>query len=207
MVSKKILLFIAILIVGNGFAQKETREIIDAAAIQSIRIDTDEVYLIKMISGNTSQISIKTHSEGEYFQDIVLKTDLQKNVLTITTQYPERLTGGYDKLSAHKVFSLEIELEIPEGLEVEINSNIASVEAKGAFESVYADLKQGYCNLLNFSGNAVINTYTGHILVETSSGLIEAESRNGTVEIPDFLPGRNPLRLTSIDGNIKVRKN
>lgn len=207
MMLKNILFFAVVFISGTLFAQRDTREIIDAENIKSIQIDTDEVYHIKITATKTSQISISTHSEGEYFNDIILNTEQQKDVFKISTRYPERLTGGYDKLSAHKVFSLEIELEVPQGLEVIINSNIASVEASGEFRSIYADLKQGYCKLLDFSGDAVINTYSGHILVETSSGLIEAESRNGTVEIPDFLPGRNPLRLKSIDGDIKVRKN
>lgn len=70
-----------------------------------------------------------------------------------------------------------------------------------------ADLKQGYCKLTEFSGAATINTYSGNILIEITSGLIDASSRNGEVETPDFMPGRNPLRLTSIDGDIKVRKN
>ena len=201
------LLLLGILVSGIGYAQKDTREVIDAESIKSIQIDTDEVYLIKIISTKTSQISIKTHSEGEYFNDIILKTEQLKDVLKVNTQYPQILTGGYDKLSAHKVFSLEIELEVPQGLEIIINSNIASVEANGDFKYINANLKQGYCNLLDFSGNAVINTYSGHILVETSAGLVEANSRNGTVEIPDFLRGRNPLRLKSIDGDIKVRKN
>ena len=204
---RKFLIIAGLFITGLGFGQKDTREIIDAENIKSINIETDEVYLINIISTNTSEIKISTHSEGEYFNVINLNSRIGEEVLTITSKYPERLTGGYDKLSAHKVFSLEIELEIPRNMEVNITSNTSSVQAKGAFKAIYANLKQGYCKLTEFSGTAVINTYTGNILVETSAGLIEAESRNGKVEIPDFLPGRNPIRLTSIDGDIKVLKN
>lgn len=188
-------------------AQKETSELIDAHNIRSIRINTNEVYQIRLTTTRSSQIAIKTYSEGEYYNNILLETTIEKKELKITTRYPEILTGGYDKLSAHKVFSIEVEIEIPRGKEVVISSNLASVIATGDYKSFYADLKQGYCKLLEFSGIAVINTYTGDILVETSTGLIEASSRNGKVEIPDFLPGRNPLRLTSIDGDIMVRKN
>ena len=188
-------------------AQKDTRETISSENISVINIDTDEVYLINIVTSKTSEIGIKTHSEGEYFDDIILESSISGNTLHIKTRYPQRLAGGYDKLSAHKVFSLEIELRIPENLEVIISSNIASLQTDGSFKRIYADLKQGYCKLLDFSGAAVINTYSGNILVETNSGLIEAKSRNGKVDIPDFMPGRNPLRLTSIDGNIKVRKN
>jgi len=190
-----------------SFGQTDTRELINAENIESIRINTDEVYLLKITSTESSKIIIETHSEGEYFNEIQLQTQIKGAELEISTKYPERLVNGFDKLSAHKVFSLEIELKVPEGLEIFITSNIASLEAYGDFESIYADLKQGYCKLKEFEGGAVINTYSGNILVETSSGLIEASSRNGTVQIPDYLPGRNPLRLTSIDGDIMVRKN
>ncbi|GGG31169.1 hypothetical protein GCM10011532_13300 [Christiangramia forsetii] len=189
-----------------SFAQRDTREIIDAQSIKSIQINTNEVYLLNISTSKNSEIRIKTHSEGEYYDDIILESLINGEELVITTKYPEKLTGGFDKLSAHKIFSLEIEMEIPEGLAVSIQSNIASLQGKGNFKSIYASLKQGYCKLLDFSGTAVINTYSGNILVETSSGLIEADSRNGDVQIPGFMPGRNPIRLTSIDGDIKVRK-
>lgn len=187
--------------------QRNTEELIDAGNIESIRINTDEVFRIRVSATDRSGISIRTHSEGEYYDNIILETSVKDGELKLTTRYPERLTGGYDKLSAHKVFSLEIELEVPKDMELIVNSNLASLIAEGDYRSVYADLKQGYCQLLSFTGSAVINTYNGDILVETSSGLIEAQSRNGEVTIPDFMLGRNPLRLTSIDGDIMVRKN
>ena len=204
---RKCCVCLMIFMTGLISAQRDTREIIDAENIQSLRIETDEVYHIKLSTAETSSISIKTHSEGEYYNDIILETSIQDKQLKIFTKYPEILTGGYDKLSAHKVFSLEIEISLPAELEIIINSNLASVVAVGDYKSVYADLKQGYCHLLKFSGSAVINTYNGDILVEAGRGLIEASSRNGKVNIPEFLPGRRPLRLTSIDGDILVRKN
>ncbi len=188
-------------------AQRNTQEKIDASNIQSIRIDSDEVFLVTVKTAAVSQISIKTHSEGEYFDNILLRSKVEGGELVLSSEYPEMLTGGYDKLSAHKVFSLEIELEIPKGLELSVTSNIASLIAEGNFKAVYANLKQGYCHLLDFSGAAEINTYKGDILVGTKKGIIEASSRHGNVQVPDFLPGRAPLKLTSIDGNIKVVKN
>lgn len=204
----KKLLLIFLLICGNAvLAQRNTQEKIDASSIKSIRIESDEVFLVKVKTAPVSEISIKTHSEGEYFNNILLDSKVENGELILSSEYPEMLTGGYDKLSAHKVFSLEIEMQIPENIELVVSSNIASLITEGTFKAVYANLKQGYCHLLNFSGAADINTYSGDILVETGSGIIEADSRHGSVEIPDFLPGRNPIRITSIDGDIKVRKN
>ncbi len=198
---------IVIFLTGFTYAQKDTFEIIEAGEIKKIRIDTDEAYLISITTANTQQIKISTHSEGEYFNNIKLASSVEGEKLNLTTQYPQRLTGGYDKLSAHKVFSLEIELIIPKHLEVIVNSNIASLSSSGAFKSLHADLNQGYCNLIDFHGIAVVNTFTGNISVETNRGDIQAYSRNGEVKIPDFIPGLNPIKLNSIDGDILVRKN
>lgn len=201
-------IFLVFLFLAGGilYAQKETTEVLDAEGLKVLNISTDEVFRIDIVSAPVEHVKIKTRTEGEYFNNILIETSVTGNELRIFTKYPERLTGGFDKLSAHKVFSMKIELEIPEGMEVIVSSNIASLIATGNYESVHAGLKQGYCNLLDFSGKANINTYGGDILVETKSGIIEANSRHGVVTVPDFLPGRNPIKLTSIDGDITVRK-
>lgn len=187
-------------------AQQDTQEILLADGVKTISIHTDEVYKITIKTSSSRKLVLKTHSEGEYYNQIKLNTKLVDEKLHIKAVYPEILTGGYDKLSAHKVFAFEVELLMPQNLEIDIRSNIASVEAIGSFETFRADLKQGYCDLRKFSGNAVVNTFQGNITVETHSGKIEAHSRNGTISLPEFLPGGNTLKLTSIDGNIKVRK-
>ncbi|AVR44947.1 hypothetical protein C7S20_06495 [Christiangramia fulva] len=200
--------FIFLLFLGNAaIAQRNTQEKLDASNISSIRIESDEVFLVSVKTAPVSEISIRTHSEGEYFDNILLNSKVINGELVLSSEYPEILSGGYDKLSAHKVFSLEIEMEIPENMELNVTSNIASLVAEGNFKAVYANLKQGYCHLLDFSGAAAVNTYDGDILVKTNTGTIEASSRHGKVETPDFLAGRNLLKLTSIDGNIKVLMN
>ncbi|WP_299152473.1 hypothetical protein [uncultured Christiangramia sp.] len=186
--------------------QRDTREIFNAAGIESIDILTNEVFKITITATNTDRIRLITHSEGEYFNQIRIQTKVDDGNLSIETSYPQELTGGFDKLSAHKVFSLELELEIPKDLEISVDSNIASLITFGSFSQLTANLKDGYCNLREFAGNATINTYEGNIRVETASGLVEAVSRNGKVEIPEHFSGRNPIKLKSIDGNILVLK-
>lgn len=188
-------------------AQRNTQQSIDASSLKTIQINSDEVFLITIHAVPSEEITIRTHSEGEYFNNIILSSEVEGDMLKLTSEYPERLAGGFDKLSAHKVFSLEVELNIPENMNVEIRSNIASLVAEGSFERIFADLNQGYCKLLDFEGQALINTYKGDITVDANSGIIDAHSRHGKVETPEFLTGRNPLKLTSIDGNITVRKN
>jgi hypothetical protein len=189
-----------------GSAQKETREVLEASDIRKIEIYADEVYKISLSTVKTEKVIISTHSEGEYYNDISLVTQEEEHNLKLTTRYPEALTGGYDKLSAHKVISMEIELQVPENIQVYVRSNLASVVARGSYENFYADLKSGYCRLSPFIGNAIVNTYKGNIYVETTFANIEAESRNGEVRVPKEMQGANLLKLKSINGDISVFK-
>ncbi|MGB8704363.1 MAG: hypothetical protein WCD31_04985, partial [Gillisia sp.] len=59
----------------------------------------------------------------------------------------------------------------------------------------------------NFSGDALVNTYSGGINVTAENTEIEASSRHGRVDLPPSSNGKNHLRLTSINGDIKVQEN
>ncbi|MDT0642059.1 hypothetical protein RM553_04360 [Zunongwangia sp. F363] len=187
-------------------AQKDVARIVDASEVEIIEIDSDEVFKMNIKTSETSEIKITTHSEGEYFNNIFLKSEINGRKLVLTSEYPEAYTGGFDKLSAHKVFSLEVTLEIPENMQLLITSNIASVTAEGDFEDFEANLKQGYCTLIEFSGNATINTFEGDILVKTDFAKVKADTRTGSLNIANLARGTNLLKLTSINGDISVQK-
>ncbi len=188
-------------------AQKDTSQLLDAKEIKNLYIDTDEVFKINIRTIKGDAIFISTHAEGEYFNDIALDTKVQGESIYLSTQFRKILQSGYDKLSAHKVFSLEITLKIPEKLQVFIKSNIAAVEAEGVYEFLQIQLNSGYCNLNNFEGNALINTYNGAISVKTSSATVIASSRNGEVFLPPDLNGSHTIKATSINGNIRIEEN
>jgi hypothetical protein len=188
-------------------AQKDTSQQLEANGIKSLHIDTDEVFKINIKTIKGDYILISTHAEGEYFNDIALNTEVLGETINLTTQFREILQSGYDKLSAHKVFSLEITLEIPKDLKVFIKSNIAAVEAEGEYDFLQIQLNSGYCNLVNFEGNALINTYNGAINVKTSGATVIASSRNGKVFLPIDFNGNHTIKATSINGDIRVEEN
>ena len=200
-------ILISIVFVVPGFSQKDTSQSFDAEKIEQLYIYTDEVFKINIITSETHQIILTSHSEGEYFNDISLETEMRQNKMILTSKFPKILQGGYDKLSAHKVFSMEITLEIPENLQVFVRSNIASVTGKGTFKNLQIELKSGYCMLEYLEGNAVVNTYSGSIWVAAYNAKITASSRNGTVNLPATAYGKYQVNLTSINGNISVPEN
>lgn len=187
-------------------AQKETIQTIDAGNLTTVIFNSDEVYRIAIKTVPGDQIIIRSKTDGEYFNNISLDAEARNDVLYLKSRFREILQSGFDKLSAHKVFAMEVELQIPERMEVEIRSNVASVFMKGVYARVLIQLKSGSGYLENFQGDAVINTYEGDIEVESKNASVEAESRHGEVVVPDSFNGDYSLKLISINGNIKVRE-
>lgn len=204
---KGLILILITLFTISGFSQKDTSRSFDAAGIEKIYIYTDEVFKINLKTSDKPQIILTSHSEGEYFNDISLEAEVLQDRMLITSKFREILQSGFDKLSAHKVFSLEISLEIPEGMEVFIKSNIASVNGSGKFKKLEVELNSGACDLEMFYGDLMINTYNASINVQTFDAEIIAHSRNGEIFLPPATPGKNQIKLTSINGNIRVREN
>lgn len=190
-----------------GFTQKDTSLTYDAAEIKKLYILTEEVFKINLKTSKTDKITLISHSEGEYYNDISLEMAVERDKMILSSKFPSRLQGGYDKLSAHKVFSMEISLEIPEGLEVYVRSNMGSLAGSGSYKYLEAELRSGYCSLENFTGNALLNTYSGGIEIETSNAIITASSRTGKVSIPGYLAGLHKIEIRSITGDISVREN
>lgn len=101
---------------------------------------------------------------------------------------------------------MDVEVQIPEGLNLEIRSNLASVYGKGTLEEILIQLKSGSCYLDAFSGNATVHTFNGDIEVITDAAVVGTNSRLGTIAVVENEHGAHHLHLSSINGNIRVRK-
>lgn len=204
----KLAVFFLLIFFSTGvFPQMEATSSYDAIGIERLDIYSDEVFQVNLKTSKTKKIIVSSRSKGEYYNDITLNVELENDRMIITSNFKNNLQEGYDKLSAHKIFSLEIELEVPEGLRVYISSNITSLVGQGKFEYLQAQLRSGFCQLTNFEGDALINTYSGGIDVETNNATITATSRSGTIILPAFSTGEQKVELHSITGDIRVGKN
>lgn len=202
----KYFLLLFLFISFSGRSQKETTQTFEAGGIETIVVNSDEIYRISIKTVPGDQITISSKTDGEYFNNISLDSEVNRKTLSLNSRFREILQSGFDKLSAHKVYAMEVKLQIPEGMKVEVRSNVSSVFMEGAYDEILLQLKSGSAYLENFKGDAVINTYEGNIEVEAESAEVEAESRHGKVSVPDSINGLYMLKLISINGNIKVRE-
>lgn len=201
---KNIILGALLLISFSAFAQKEVSKVMDAGNLEKIVLSSDEIFRISIETAPVHSISIKSTADGEYFNDISLDSKILGKTLYLKSLFREALQGGFDKLSAHKVFAMEVKLQIPEDMSLEVSSNLASVFLEGDYENVLVQLKSGSFYSERFDGNAIINTYDGNIEMATGNALVDAQSRHGKVAVAQAPRGVHKIKLTSINGDIEV---
>lgn len=189
------------------YGQKRLLQTYDVNDIQSLYINSDEIFQIKITSTVTDQITIRTQIEGETFESSLLNSKIEDRTLHITTGYTPDFIPFNDKLSAHKILSIVLEITLPEYMNINVNSSLASIEGIGSYGNVSINLGRGTCRLFDFRfrESATIHTISGPIYIETENAEITAQSRNGNVVIPVGVTGIKALHLKSIHGDITVK--
>lgn len=187
-------------------AQRKKVEVIPAKNIQKIFIQADEVFEISIKTTPKDTIRYTVEAEGEYLQDIYINSSIEGQKLNLQSHYKKDLLGGEDKLAAHKVFAVNLSLEVPEKRKVVVLSNLASVYASGNFAYLETELKSGQAKLTNFSGRAFVVTYGGDVFITTKQANVEAVSNLGKVKVGSKLDFGKLIRIKSISGDILVNK-
>lgn len=203
-----------ILCIALGFistfaiAQKKLMQSYSNPNITGIYVNSNEIFEIRLKAQPVSEITVTTLIEGETFESSLLQTVIEDGILKITTGRTPDFVPYNDKLSAHKVLSIVLEIALPEGLDIDIYSTLAGVDGKGRFGQVQMNLGRGGCRMeeFRFRESAQINTLAGSINIATITTPVTAQSRNGTVVIPNEFPAGEGLMLQSIQGDITVRK-
>ncbi len=193
------------LFVSSLYSQSFFNKTIDASFIKDITIILDHAFEIKIISSKTNTINIRAINEGEYQNSLFIKTTLQDQNLSIVDGFQPFSKFFNDKLSAHKVFSLKIEINIPVNLNVTLKSTSASAYFSGDYQSIFSELTSGNCSLNPFTGNAKIHTLNGNITIHTKDATVTASNIYGKIPT-NLLYGRHKIELKTIHGHINTYK-
>lgn len=177
---------------------------IDGESIKLIKLQLNQVAFLNIKTSDTQKIEIETESSGEYSQDIVLNKQIKQNELSIESFFDKKLKGGFDKLSAVKVFSIGLHLVIPADIKVDIRTDITNIKIRGDYNAVHIENKFGNCRLNKFQGDAQINTFSGNVFVETANAQIKASTENGEKEIASMNGNKYFIDVKTVDGNIQV---
>ncbi|HLV14223.1 MAG TPA: hypothetical protein VKY41_03505 [Xanthomarina sp.] len=187
-------------------AQKTNIKTFSSGGISTLVIEGNSIFKIEIETAKTETISILSEVEGENNEQVVLLTELKGQELHVSSGFQPMFVEMNDKLSAHKLISIELKLVIPEHLKLHISSDIASVYLSGNYKYVDAQLINGALSAENFYGDLLVNTLQGNISVSTNWSIVEVSSKHGYIIKEDLNLGNHQINLNSINGNITVSK-
>ena len=205
----KVIFLILFGCVGNGhcFGQKIIQKEFDPKEVHTLSVQDDALFKITIVSSESSNIKMSLHISGEHSENIVVEEKLINGTLFLSTGFNPFFVMENDKLAAHKVMSLQMDIVVPTNISLAIKSKLAFVFTMGAFKNLAISTENGSCFLNDFKGNAQIKTTSGSINVFVRKNVSgQAFSKYGTVE--NKLPqGRQYTVFTeSVNGNISMEQ-
>ena len=162
--NKRVFVLLLTFLSFKALSQKKLQKEFDAAPFTSVVINGHEASLIKVISEKRETIKINLNIEGEYHESVLLEVFQQNEALLVAPAFTPFFERHNDKLAAHKVLSVTLEIKVPKDLFVSITSKNAFIEGMGTFGFFYAETDGGAVTLDSFIGDGDIKTSTGTFL-------------------------------------------
>lgn len=177
-----------------------------AAHIGFIQVDATNCFIVEVQTNKGNEITIEAEMEGEYSQDLDLEVSTNGTTLIVETGFSPSFENPNDKLSAHKVVSILLKLNIPQHKQLEIFGTNSRVVVEGVFKELNISLSDGACVLNKVEANAKVKSQSGHIEIISGGAQISAESKYGTVSSNKIPYGNSIFKLQTVTGNIDLSK-
>ena len=198
--------FVVFFTLVNLHAQKLIRKAFIDPRTETIQIDAQYCYRIDLKTASSNEVEISASMEGEYAKDLLISIEQSGTTAMISADFQPLFINPNDKLSAHKVVSIALEISVPEYKYVDVFGTNTNLYATGKFEDLNVTLSDGRCTLENVSESVEVTTQKGDIMVMAPSGNIVAESTYGNVEKGIIPFGYNQFILKTIEGDIFLTK-
>src|SRR5690606_19653240 len=125
--TKSILFLSLLFILSVGcYGQKIIQKEFDLRPIHTLSIVDEALFKIAVISSEEKSIRMKLHVSGEHSENIVLEEKIENGTLFLTTGFSPFVELENDKLAAHKVMALQMEIFVPSSISIAIKSTLAS---------------------------------------------------------------------------------
>ncbi|MGW9684335.1 hypothetical protein [Flagellimonas sp. 2504JD1-5] len=192
-----------------SFANLQGQKLVKKAlsnTTEYIQIDAEFCYQVNLLTSKTEEVVVKATMEGEYAKDLVVSIEEEGATMLISTRFQPNFINPNDKLSAHKVISIALEINLPEYKDVFVYGTNSNLSAIGKYKRLKAKLSDGKCTLVNVSETVEVTTQKGDIIVTVPSGNIFAKSTYGEIFEEDIPNGDNQFTLNTIEGEIHLKK-
>ena len=175
-------------------------------SIKAIQIDATNCYVIMLHTGKENVVEVDARMDGEYSDDLELTVAETGNTLALGAGFQPVFINPNDKLSAHKVVSIALDIIVPMWKNVEVYGTNARVIVYGDYNNLDVVLSDGTCELNNVSQNVGVKTQSGNIVVNADRAEITAQTKYGQLSDNPISHGSNRYTLHTVTGNIELHK-
>ncbi len=188
------------------FSQKTSRKEIRNEDITSVQILTDKCYQLQISTHRSKEVVVVASIEGEYQDNLIITFQEEVNTLIVAASFQPIFNVPNDKLSAHKVISIGLEVILPENIDIVVSGTNTSVMANGMFQKLSISLADGSCVLSNAYGVIAVKTHSGTVRYLSDKTDVNASSKYGVVYRNEENNVLSKIILTSIKGDVFVKK-
>ncbi len=203
---KGILFVLSFFCLLNLQGQKLVKKAFLSERTKDIEINSEHCYLVDLYTANTNEIHVEAEIEGEYSKDLVITIEENETTVLISAGFQPNFNNPNDKLSAHKIISIKLNITVPNDKRVFVYGTNSNVTMKGNYENLKVKLLDGNCSIDNVGDRVEVTTQKGNILLIADNGNIMVESTYGKVVKEHIPQGQNQYSLKTIEGNINLRK-
>ncbi|UJH66069.1 hypothetical protein [Allomuricauda sp. SCSIO 65647] len=171
-----------------------------------IQIDSKDCYHIDLNTASGDELYVEAIIDGEYTKDLLVNIEQEGETVMVYTDFQPNFVFPNDKLSAHKVISVKLNITVPEYHDIRLFGTSSNVAVTGKYKNLEIDLSDGYCELHNIAEHAQVKTQKGGIYLFAAEGDITAYSTYGKVSENAIPPGNVSYDLRSIQGNIYLKR-
>nr|WP_298792343.1 hypothetical protein [uncultured Allomuricauda sp.] len=203
---KTLCFFLGFFVAAQLQSQKLVKKALVNAQTEYIQIDSEFCYQVNLYTSKVKEVIVEASIEGEYAKDLIISIEEQGINMEISAKFQPNFTNPNDKLSAHKVISIALDVTLPEYKNVYVFGTNSNLNASGNYKKLKVKLSDGRCTLNDVNEMVEVTTQKGDILLTTPSGNINAKSTYGKIFSEDIPNGDNQFTLNTIEGEIHLKK-
>ncbi len=186
----KVLLWCTFFLGFSAFGQVQWNKTLNELDLKGITIDMRFIHGLTLSTHRSKDVLLNTQSEGEYQLQYVVVTQYDNHWLTVYPQRAPSFKSYNDKLSAHKVIAMNLEIRVPEYIKVEIEANQGNLNVSGLYRELYIQIDEGSLKMFHIAEQSTIKTKGASVYLNIDSGTVETKSEKGKV-VGFIAPNRN----------------
>lgn len=187
-------------------SQKLVKKALIDSDTEYIQIDSQYCYEVQLSTVPTNELKVEASIEGEYSKDLIITIEEEGATVLVSAGFQPNFANPNDKLSAHKVVSIALEISLPEYRDVFVYGTNSNVTAQGKYQKLKVKLSDGRCILNNVVETVEVDTQKGDIVLTTAKGNITAKSIYGEVYKEAIPSGDYLFSLNTVQGKIHLKK-